>query len=416
MSAPRTGSGDSPFSPAVLGFLVAATVAIFALSVLLNAMGPGERTPYEAQTGSPSAIGHLGIYTLLQRLDRPVSRSRVKDAVGPGSKGVLILAEPELKLISSKQDTPLHEAENVLLILPKWRGVPDPFHDGWVSFLSQVPEKVPRDLVRLLDRDAVIKRAAPRGFTTNRLGETPRVAGDMQTIVSKRLQPIIGDADGMLLAEWRSEDDDRVWILADPDPLQNHGLHDPANVRFALKLIDTLRRGEGRIVFDEMVHGVVAPERNPLQLLFTFPFVIVTIEALVAFVLLLLAFSGRFGGIEEAEPPHRSGKRQLIDNIAELLERAGHAAVVLRRYCSVRLAETGRQLHAPSGLSEAALAAWLDQIAIARGVETSARTVLAEADVARDTRRLDRLFGAAQRLHVWSRNLLDGSRRRQSRR
>lgn len=413
MTAPRS---ENPFSPAILGFLVAATVAIFALSVLLNAMGPGERAPYEAQTGSPSAIGHLGFYTLLQRLDRPVSRSRVKDAVGPGRNGVLILAEPDLKLISVKEDTPLHDAENVLLVLPKWRGIPDPFHDGWVSFLSHAPESVPRDLARLLDRDAAIVRRAPQAFATNALGETPHTVADVQLLASKKLRPIIGDADGMLLAEWRGEDDERIWILADPDPLQNHGLRDPANVKFALKLVDTLRRGEGRVVFDEMVHGIVAPERNPLQLLFTFPFVIVTVEAIVAFALLLLAFTGRFGGIEVAEPAHPSGKRQLIDNIAELLERAGHAGVVLRRYCSVRLAETGRQLHAPAGLSDEALAGWLDQIARSRGAASLARATLTEADAAQGGRRLDRLAGAAQRLHDWSRNLLDGSRRRESRR
>ena len=86
----------------------------------------------------------------------------------------------------------------------------------------------------------------------------------------------------MLLAEVETPSDQHLYVLADPDPLENHGIADPANARFAVALVRLLWNGHKAIVFDESVHGGYIEKRSPLELLFQFPYNIVLGQSLVA--------------------------------------------------------------------------------------------------------------------------------------
>lgn len=412
----KDGSGDSGlFSPVVIGFLIASVVAIFALSILLSTIGPGEDTPYRATSGSPSAIGHKGFFTLLERLGRPVVRSRLNEQVATGKGGVLVVAEPERRLVAFGKDRELGRAPNVLLVLPKWSGEQDFLHDGWLRHVELLSLDQPRRVAELVDKKVMVTREkAPSTWAFNGLGADLTFDGPVQLIKSRILTPLIGTSDKILLGEYVTKKNQRIWVLADPDPIENHGITAPANTRFALALIDKLRSGTGLIVFDETVHGAVVPERNPLQLLFKFPYVVVTGQILVALAILLLATTARFGGAETVPPPFALGKTRLIDNIASLMDRAGHQAVVLRRYISVKLAETGRAMHAPAGLDDGALARWLDRIGTARGVGPKAAIIVDRSAAAsgRRSRILPSLFEEARGVYDLNRDLLDGSRGR----
>ena len=399
------------FSPAVLGFLVASVAAIFVLSVILATIG-GSDTPFRATTTSPSAIGYEGFETLLERLELPVATSRLNARSSAGRGGLLIMAEPDSKRMPFDEDNNLGDAPNVLVVLPKWTGRRDLLHDGWITSTTLLDIGVPRGVLAKLDKAArVIRSPTTRTWTGNTLGVTPTLEGQVQTMISTRLKPLIGTGQSILLGELVT-DNQRIWVLADPDALENHGIANAPNADFALVLVKRLRSGNGRIVFDETIHGIVAPTRNPLQLLFQFPFVIVTGQILAALALLLFATTSRFGGVVEPPPPFQLGKARLIDNIAALMERAGHQAVVLRRYLSVKLREAGVALHGPAGADDATLAAWLDRVGTARGVSHKAAAILERGGAARGRGAVARLFGEARDIYFWQRDILDGSGRR----
>lgn len=393
-------------SPTVLGFLIASVVAIFTLSVLLATISI-EDEPIGPTIASRSAIGYQGLYTLLQRLELQVGQSRIDAYIAPGRGGVLILDEPDIGLMAKGQGADLFKAPNVLVVLPKWSGEQDIFHDGWVSKTKPLDLETPRQVLALVDKQALVVREQAAAWTRNVIGVTPAFDGQVQLITHSFLTPLVGTGDKMLLGAF-STAKTRIWVLADPDPLENHGLATPANALFALALVNTLRRGKGRVVFDETAHGVVAPDRNPIKLLFQFPFVIVTIQILAAIALLLLATTARFGGAETPPSPFTLGKTRLIDNIASLMDRAGHQAIVLRRYISVKLAEAARALHAPVGLDDAALAQWLDRVAATRGIELKAAAIVARSATAWGGRSkiVPRLFDDARDMYRWTQDLL----------
>ena len=408
-------SERGPFSPVVVGFLVAGLVAIFALSVVLSAQVKEDEGGYRATRASPSAIGHLGFFTLLQKLDLPVGYTKAEAAKSTKDTGLLIVQEPSTSLNKTPASLDLDAGPDVLVVLPKYWGERDHSHDGWVRKTGLLDLGAVQRIMRLLDAGAVVtRRDDPLRSGTSRIAALPTLGPDTQVISGPGLVPIIGSADRMLLAEVETPSDQHIYVLADPDPLENHGIADPANASFAAALVRLLWNGHKAIVFDESVHGGTIEKHSPLELLFQFPYDIVLGQSLVAVALLLLATTARFGGSETTPPAYALGKTRLIDNIAALMDRAGHQGVVLRRYIRLELQDAGRALHAPPNLDDIALAVWLDRVGAARAIEPKSAEILERSRLAGGGGRsqlLARLFRDARDMHRWKKDLLDEPRR-----
>jgi hypothetical protein len=254
--------------------------------------------------------------------------------------------------------------------------------------------------------------APTTSWSRNEIGETPSVVDPLQLIRYDRLRPIVGNADGILLGELRT-DDRRLWILADPDLMQNHGLKDPANAQFSAKLINALRGADGNVVFDETVHGYLDTPNNPWRLPFQFPFVLATIQGAVAVALLLWATMGRFGAPLSPPSPLESGKQGLIANTAKLFEFAGYQSVMVQRYVHSIIRDVGRQLHAPAGMSEAAMVDWLGRVGRARAVDVECGAVMHRVDELVQARNRDPkpLAALAREIYRWKREIIDGASR-----
>ena len=428
-----------PFSRSAVLLLIAAGVALFALSILLHAYDDtpsrhGEHSGYGSY--SVSAIGCAGFYDLLRRLDRPVSRSSGNTLYQVGSEGTLILAEPEMRFIDNVDGLKAIYAPRLLLVLPKWRGVKDDGRPAWVSSVAPVSLGQAQQILGLVVSQGSVLRvewpgtptssesaaspASPLSWTHNELGVTPTGTGVVQLVRSARIRPIVGTDDAMLLGEVIGGDT-RIWVLSDPDVMANHGLGKGGNAAFMLALVDALRSSKkggpaGAVVFDETVHGYRQAQGSPVQLLFRFPVVVFTL-LLCAAAILLLSGARRFGAPREARPALDFGKKQLIDNSARLLDYAGHHAAIVIRYIRMMLHSTARALHAPPGLDGAQLAAWLDRIGEARGVSKSCSSLLretAELDVS-DPKKLPRLFAIAWDIYRWKGEILHGASQRQHR-
>lgn len=405
-------NSGAPFSPRLLVALAGSTLAIFALCVFLAAQGDGDRVdePTGSNSFSVSAVGHAGFYELLSRSDVPVLRGRGSALDAVGSDGVLVVAEPRYANVIGAQGFRLTVAPSMLLVLPRWRGRPDDQNPGWVRDMAEIERSIPVAIVRLVDGEADIVRArAPAAWSVDTLGIRPALPGDVQLVRSPNMRPLVGTRDGMLLGEL-DDGGRRIWVLADPTPIQNQGLVDGDNAAFALALVGGLSRG-GSVVFDETVHGLRALPDSPLKLLLAFPTVLITAQVAIAILLLLLATMTRFGRPQPAPPPLAFGKTSLIGNAAQLLDYGGHHASVLKRYAHVVLRDAGRALHAPAELDGPALAAWLDRIGAARGVEGRAAAILerVEGEPGRSAAGLARLLADVRAMHRWRGELTHGA-------
>jgi Domain of unknown function (DUF4350) len=388
---------------------IAAAVLTFLVSLYFMGNSQQSTETVGASTFSRSAIGYAGIADVLQKLDMPVLKSR-SDSLGKVTQGgVLVIAEPLPGAKNEDIMRTLLKADTILLILPKWVGRPSESKPGWISEAVPIDQAVAGWALRLVAPKAELTEVATANWTTNALNIAPNIDAPIRLMQGDRLQPIIGGADGMLLGQIRDRSR-KIWVLSDPDIISNYGLARTGNAALAVAIIDHLRTDAGSIVFDETIHGFIAQPANPLLLLFRFPFVMATIQAAIAIALLFWATLGRFGTPQPAPAALSAGRQGLLENIAKLVDIAGHREVMIKRYVLETLRDVGRQLHAPRGLATAALIGWLQRVGTARGVATDCGPLIEEAAMLGESRARNpaALVRLAREIHRWKGEIFDG--------
>jgi hypothetical protein len=403
-------NSDSIFSPRLLTVWIVGAVLVFAVTLYFMGSNDQGNNTVGPSTYSRSAIGYAGIADVLQQLGVTVIKSRY-DSLGKVTSGsVLVIAEPLPGVKTEATVRTLLKADSVLLVLPKWTGEPSARKPAWLGDATPLP---------LSDVDWVLHLVAPQAdalqvdqadWTSNTLKITPTLHAPIQLMHGGRMEPLIASKDGILLGAFVKR---KIWILSDPDVIANHGLAEPGNAALAVAIINGLRSGTGSVVFDETLHGFISEPASPLVLLFRFPFVLVTLQAVIAIALLLWATLRRFGAPQPAPPALSAGRFVLLQNIAKLLEFTGHQEVMIRRYVLETVRDVARQLHAPRGLSTPALLAWLQRVGAARGIDIDCSAVVAEAETLSDGRRRNQasLVRLARDIHRWRGEIVDGRAR-----
>jgi hypothetical protein len=321
---------------------------------------------------SRSSIGHAGFFRLLRRLGITVSASQADSLLKLNQGGVLVVAEPRADEAGlSRAGLLIDQATNLLLVLPKRAGVPQRDHPGWLAAGRLLDTDAVARVLALFDEDGSVVRPdhAP-AWTTHDLRALPTLAAP-QLMVSQKLEPLIAGPDGMLVGQ-AALGRSRIVVLSDPDVIANHGLGQGDNAALAVQILDLLRDPAGNVVFEETVHGYVERPVSPFALLLQFPWLLLTLQGVLALALLGWSAAGRFGAPEPLPRALPLGSATLIETGARLLDRPAHHALMVRRYLDLTLAELAARLHAPPGLASAALAAWLDRVAVARGVAAGA--------------------------------------------
>ena len=407
MTAPPIFSGRM-----LIGWL---TAAVLTFAATLFFMGRGDDSKSGADTVGPSAfsrsaIGHAGFAETLRTLGLTVVKSQYDSRAKLGEGGLLVIAEPGAALGEQNRVGDLLAAKTVLLVLPKWRGLPSDKHEGWIGYAELVPQIAADQALNLAVAQAQVARLDTSiTWSKNELGHTPTFVSPTQVIRGGGLRPVVASGEDILVGEL-PETVRRIWVLADPDVIENHGISEGENAAFAVAMIWALRTAEGNVVFDETIHGYVARPDNPLRLMFQFPFVVVTMQGLMAIALLLWATLGRFGAPETAPPALSSGKQGLVEAAAKLLGFAGHQPRMVRRYVQASMRDVARQLHAPRGLSERALLDWLQRVGQARGADIDCVALYRETEGIVESRRggIAPLIPVARGIHRWKREILDG--------
>jgi hypothetical protein len=394
---------DRPFRTQTLAALAGAIFFAFAVSLLLTLAG-GDRHEDKAgaNSSSSSALGHLGFYEFLGKLGYRASRG---DGLADAKKGVVVLAEPNADASTLAQ---FKNARVALLVLPKRHGHADTMHPAWIdSAGARRPSEVTKLLVELLGEGEVLRGGGE--FKTNLLGATPTIEGPPQLVKDTAMTPLVASDKGILLGEKR-DGDKRLLVLADPDPIENHGLGKGDNAAFVAALIARLAEKGGRIFIDESIHGFgkSAPkETTPLDLLSQFPYSLAPLQILLSIGVLLAATIARFGAPERAPVDLRAGKLDLIANTARLLDFGRHRGATLRRYLDMEIQDAAQRLRMPQGLSPSEATEWLDRLGKTRGTKQSCSEILALANQ-HDVKDAAAGLRIAQAAHAWKKEILDG--------
>ncbi len=395
------------FSPRMLALWLAIAAVLVVAALYFGVFGSRRAIDTVGPSSfSTSAIGHAGIADVLRRLGVDVVKSQSGSTSKVRGDGLLIVAEPS-PFVQPQAFATLLNAKRVLLVLPKWNGIPSRTHHGWID--KAIPVGSAGATLGLAAKADLIRSGPVAAWTRNDVGPDPTLAEPVQLMTSTQLQPVVAAPNGMLVGELRTGDR-RLWILSDPDVIANHGIAQPNNAAFAVALINALRGPSGNVVFDETIHGFAEQPNNPFRVLFEFPFVLATLQGVVAVGLLLWATMGRFGAPLPPPPPLQAGKYGLIQNTAKLFDFAGYQAVMVQRYVQALMRDMARQLHAPPGLSEDATAEWLARVGRARGVDFDCEAALRQADDLARYRKSSPapLAALAHDIFRWKQEITDG--------
>src|SRR6185436_2832017 len=309
---------------------------------------------------SYSLIGYRALYAFFERSGFEVSRVRVRrwnDDTEPGT--AMVLAEPDAPPVRKAEDTtdvepPLDfepSPGQLALVLPKWRGVPDPNAPAWLHEMRLAPlAAVARaGAPYVLPRTTLVRG---RGMDSLRCatawGESVTVAASRLQWLKARsgIEPVVWRDSMVIVArfehsfetfDWDADEDslvtvtvlDTLYLISDPDLLNNHGLARAGHARLVRRLFaDEL--DVHRVLFDERIHHGLMSRSLAAELL-SFPLVLLFAQAVVLLVFLAWSSSARFGAPTALAPRPTSGAA-LVDTAAELLSAAGLPALTLQIY------------------------------------------------------------------------------------
>jgi len=404
----------NPFSRTTVIVVVAIVAISLATAVGLTLFGDKlaeEKPSAGADSYSVSAIGHRGFVDILESLGIPIVKSRSNSGTKTG-QGLLIIAEPNVpdEKAADRLKEIAQSAANVLIVLPKWYGEAG-VGETWIEDALLLPREEIEQVLGTFGLSMGVTRynyvpGAPP-MEIEALGATkPKIRGPQVITGASESDLLAGDTDGALVIQHEMAAGRYIYVLADPDVMNNHGLREPANAAFIIGLVDRLR-GEGPVIIDEVIHGYQQPP-SLLRTLFRFPLVLATLQVLILAVFAVWAAIVRFGPLKRSPPPLAPGKDYLIRNTAALLHYGGHHAEALRRYLQQNVVAVRQALHAPT-LHSTASTQWLERVRLLRGGEISLLDLERESYTADSP---ERCLQVAERVYRWRMEMLDESRHR----
>lgn len=394
-------SGPAPaFSAgAILALVLVGIVAFAGLSVLA-AFAPDLRTGNDgrAHALSKSAIGFAGVPILMKGLGETVVISRVK---AHSLENATVILTPDM---GSQPDAlkPFAGAARTLIILPKWAAAPDPLRRGFVrkgglarfngreyTALFSGYSKSTRTAVRKAVSRPVLRGAggAFAAGTDLPLGPIDR----LQTVAGDGWAPALVDETGATVLAY-SKKDPRVWLLADPDLLNNQGLKNLDNARAGVAILEAANAGGSRSTLFDVTLAGFERGRGFGKLMLQPPYLAATLCAVAAGLLMGFHALARFGQPRRRGRAIALGARALVDNSADLVRMARKEHELAPAYAALV-----RALVARSAGGHAQQETWLDDMAARRGAAAPG-ALAAEAEA---TKTRDDLLAVAKKLYEW---------------
>jgi hypothetical protein len=380
-------------------------------------VAPADPPAAGADSYSRSALGHRALVELLeQRVPVLVARA---GAVAQGSPDrPLLLLEPGPQTEQQLEDVvalAVREEVPVVVVLPKWQGIPDEKNPQWVGEVHLLPlPQVQALLASAMGTDETAEVVRPESdlgpWSWNLPGDpvAPALPRPQLLVAAEGyLEPLLTTDHGILVGRVPDLD---LYLVADPDFLNTSGLERPGNAVLAQRLLlDEL--APAALVVDETIHGYQLAS-SLWRALLEPPLVFLTLQAAALGTLVLWAGAGRLGRPLAPPPRVAPGKETLLDNTARLLVQSGHHGYSLERYLRGVVDRTADRLGVPPGGLRARVKL-LAAIGRRRGVELDldrlARKASAQGGGRADRRRVLEL---ARALSTWRKEILDGDRAR----
>ena len=389
-------SDEGTFKRRTMLVVIAVGVIAFVAMLVLGAYAPDLRTGKNggAHALSNAATGFSGLVRLVEATGKNPKIVRAPNILKDEALAVITPEDPSTDLSEILEQ---RGPRITLLVFPKWATERDPKRPGWVHIRNLLPTLYPEGILapaQKLKISRVKEKGTPlRTIHQSVVQDLDFVSPEITQVVSGTdLEPVIVDQkDRIVLAKVK---DGNLYILADPDLLNNHGMANARQARAALSLLDMLNStGSKTILFDVTANGL-GHSRSPLRLAFDPPFTAITAIIFVAMLLAGWQALVRFG---KPRPPQRAiafGKAALVDNSAALIRKAGREARLAPRYVDQVRERAAALFKIPSSLKGDELDARLDAIpSQVKFSELAAR--------ANSARRRDELLLAARRLNHW---------------
>lgn len=401
MSAIGTADADGAFNPMAAAAVAAALALAFVAFIVLLAKAPDLGSPLDpgAHALSGSAVGYRGLTELVHGVG---GTARVVRATSSWDSEDLLVVTPD-SAEDAEQLGELIERRRVkptLVILPKWQVARLAAQPAWVERRGLLPRAA---IAAILGRMATVTitrypDAAGSPMVSRELMAAERIApAELQAVRGDDVFPLIEGPDGSaVLAQIGAAP---LFVLADPDIANNHGLASRTNALATLAMLAELNSSGARTIgFDIVLNGFERPP-SLLELAFEPPFLAATVCLLAAGLLAGFQAFARFG------PPAREiravafGKRALVDNAAGLLRRARREHRAASSYAALTRDIVADATGAPAALGGERLVSYLDRIT-RDGVRFS--EIAADADAVADR---PALMANARALYRWRRNL-----------
>ncbi len=389
-----------PFNVRVTAGLIAAAVLFAGVFAVLTAYGGGLTTGNDggAHAMSRAGTGFSGVVALAPAagIDSRISRSD-----RPGTAGLLVLTPPIgsdpakiAALVKRRAGLP------VLLVLPKWQTMLLPGHNGWVQTVGTAPANAATALLKqIAPKVSVGLAAGPAGQLAgngNAAGLAFATPSEQRVVAGPQLVAVVAGSTGEMVLGWLPERD--LYILADPDLIDNRALRTPAQAREAVTLLRTLGGGgPGGLVFDVTLNGY-GRSQDLLRTMLEPPLLALTLALLIAAGLTLWQGAVRFGTPDLAPRAIAFGKRALVDNAAALIRMARREPALAERYAAQIRDRAAAALHAPPQLQGAQLVDWLDR----RGIGVRFADL---ADAAAQATDRASALAAAHALYQWQQDV-----------
>jgi hypothetical protein len=393
--SPERDSG-STFNASTMLLVTAVGAFAFIAMLVLGAYAPDLRSGHNGGSHalSNAATGFSGLVRLAEATGRnPTIIRSVPDLKNED----LAVVTPEDGSVNLAKILETRGPRATLIVLPKWTTVPDAVHPGWV----RVPMlDYPSDPQAVLAPSVKLKVARAKGHGEPLTNVESTAPADMrflapavvQTISGEGLEPLITTpAGGIVLGQVGNR---HLYVLSEPDLIDNHGMGDERQARSALALLDYVNSTDSTSVLFDVTADGLGRSRSPLKLAFDPPFLAVTLTIFAAMLLAAWQALNRFGPVRRRERVIAFGKAALVDNSAALIRKAGREAGLGSRYVDVIRDRAVALFRLPPTADRQALDARLEAI-------DPEHSFAAAANAAIGARSRNELLGAAQALNHW---------------
>ena len=371
-------------------------VAVLLLAAFASQLRSGDDG--RAHVLSRSAVGFSGLAEALRLSGRTVVVNRGLLPEGRSEGLFIVTPGPSADEAAIR---PLGFKGPTLVILDKWLVFGDPKRPGWVQkaglrgaqggFLGQAE--------RGKGVAAPVLVAQAGTFPTGR-ALTSGPVESLQSFAPKGWTPVLRTTDGAVVLA--RAPDRPIYVLADPDLMNNHALKDERSFETALTIVRSLSAGDGPVIFDLRLNGL-GRERSPLRLLFDPPLTAVSLSLAAAAALAGWQAFARFGPAQRRGRAIPLGKAALVDNSAALVRLAGREHRMAAGYAEMTCQIAARTVGAPHELTGQAQRRFLDRLGRRRGLSDSLDDLTMRAATAQTPARA---LEIAEKLYAWRTSLL----------